>query len=339
MAQAPLHLHYDFTSDFAQTLKGCIFSLMKRPHTSDAPDGAVVKKRKITHSLKYRQPGVLSALANPQDPNLCNEQLSRALCIALNGAGFDGVRKDAFSSLQGLVEEYMLHFTLRVKQAMQASRRTQAIPHDFIHALKQFNLSPSSLLAELKQPAPTQFTQAPLFLTTAPPTETDFVTSHSSLLGPSEPRRKPHIPKHFPNLPGKHTYMDTSIVTQHELDARKIRERATEEGMLAESALRRLVAAQKAGRDKMSDASRRHDQSTEGRRAENVWRDALQAVLAQDSEIAAGTVENQHEIKMEDPKSANGTYSEVARSRHGFVVNYDRANWRHGANRDLTGAA
>ena len=82
---------------------------MKRPNSAiDVPE-PIAKRIKTGPAklppLRTRQPGAILGLANPQDANLFDGQLSRALCVALHAVGFNGVKKDAFESLQGLTTE------------------------------------------------------------------------------------------------------------------------------------------------------------------------------------------------------------------------------------------
>lgn len=66
----------------------------KRPRSS--PE--IVTKH---HSISVRQPGAELLLEGPQDPAAIEQDLTRAICIALFAAGFESARADA---LQGLLE-------------------------------------------------------------------------------------------------------------------------------------------------------------------------------------------------------------------------------------------
>lgn len=83
--------------------------VMKRSLPSEQDDECSSKRqRTITvkkHHLKHKQPGALLPIANPQDPAVIDSQLDRALSIALYGAGFNAVKRDAFESLRGITHE------------------------------------------------------------------------------------------------------------------------------------------------------------------------------------------------------------------------------------------
>lgn len=76
---------------------------MKRPLAeTDAPSPASKRQRTSCHTVlkaKYRQPGDLLPSANPQNPAVVEGLIDRSLAIALHGAGFQAVKKDAFDSL------------------------------------------------------------------------------------------------------------------------------------------------------------------------------------------------------------------------------------------------
>lgn len=71
----------------------------------------------------------------------------------------------------------------------------------------------------------------------------DPLIIHPSLSGAEERAQAKHIPPHFPQFPSLHTYRHTPVYPERELDVRKIRERATEDGRHGEEALRKLVRA------------------------------------------------------------------------------------------------
>ena len=77
----------------------------------------------------------------------------------------------------------------------------------------------------------------------APAPASDF----SHLLQPLMRTHIPeYIPKHFPQLPPQHAWKQTSVFPKREHGA-QLRERAMEEGIQAELALRKLAAAAKSG--------------------------------------------------------------------------------------------
>lgn len=84
---------------------------MKRP--SDGSDGKrpILKKQKsgVAHRgplrLSHKQARVTDLLANPQNAAQLDEELSRAICVALYGTGFDAVTMSALESFRAATEE------------------------------------------------------------------------------------------------------------------------------------------------------------------------------------------------------------------------------------------
>ncbi len=171
----------------------------------------------------------------------------------------------------------MAHYLADVRQSMLSCRRTQAIPQDFLQALHTHQLSLRSLLSHLDPPVNPSRTQFPLQIETA---QVDG-EQHLRFLGPllnADPNEKfrAYVPKHFPELPSKHTYKATPEYAEHEQDPRKVREKATEEGRLGEEALRRLVGA---GADKSPQESRQGRKTLSARvMRDQVWMETMQAV-------------------------------------------------------------
>jgi transcription initiation factor TFIID subunit 8 len=164
-----------------------------------------------------------------------------------------------------------LRFLSLVHSSMTLSHRTSPIPHDFIVALQHFNLSPSDLEPHLELPPAPRITQPSIKVDLASeiqPVKLDKVLGSDLIIsasvssdGPSaqlisaQKRRTfgKYIPKHLPELPSVHTWQTTDIwpTERHErredgeVEAKRMRERATEEGVMAEQALRRLMMASK----------------------------------------------------------------------------------------------
>ena len=148
----------------------------------------------------------------------------------------------------------MAHFLASAQQSMVTSRRTQPIPQDFEHALRTHNLTLSTLLPHLDPPVEKTKTQ-PLLRVGAqsfPDTRAQDAAISRLLHRPAaadapppppqpDPPRE-HLARGFPTLPSDHTYKATPVYTQRLLDAKTIRERATEEGRRGEEALRKLAS-------------------------------------------------------------------------------------------------
>lgn len=133
------------------------------------------------------------------------------------------------------------------RRSMLSARRTAPIPTDFESAMRSLDLPwPDDQL----KPFTTKPSINPVLLLTPPP-EDVFHREHqlpTALLGPGLDGRAGtkddyYIPSHLPRFPSQHTYKDTPVYPDREVDPRRIRELATEEGKLGEEALRKLAGA------------------------------------------------------------------------------------------------
>lgn len=143
-----------------------------------------------------------------------------------------------------------MRFTTHVRQSMLASRRVQPIPQDFELAMSRHRLTPDDLSPYLKgsrtAKTTTPSSSGGTLLPSPPPEEDDFKTVAflgPQLSGEDDRARSAYIPQHFPQFPSKHTYRHTPVFTEREMDPRRIRERATEDGRHGEEALRKLARA------------------------------------------------------------------------------------------------
>ena len=134
--------------------------------------------------------------------------------------------------------------------SMLSARRTAPIATDFESAMRHLDLQwPHDQL----KPFTTQPTINPSLLPTPPPEDAfhrEFQLP-TSFLGPSldgraDKEKDHHVPSHLPPFPSQHTYRDTPVFPAREIDPRRVRELATEEGKLGEEALRKLAGAVKA---------------------------------------------------------------------------------------------
>ena len=223
----------------------------------------------------------------------------------------------------------MVHYLADVRQSMLSCRRTQAIPQDFLQALHTHQLSLRSLLLHLDPPISPSRTQFHLQMNTAQ----DNDVQHLRFLGPllnADPNEKlrNHIPKHFPELPSKHTYKATPEFPEREQDPRKVREKATEEGRLGEEALRRLVGAGATKSAQDSHQSRK-SQNTRAVR-DKLWMETMQAVIQEtpngmNSDMEAGIGKGK-EKEGDSPPVLSFGYGCL-----GSVVNAEKRYWRQPA--------
>ena len=220
----------------------------------------------------------------------------------------------------------MAHYLADVRQSMLSCRRTQAIPQDFLQALHTHQLSLRALLPHLDPPVNPSKTQFPLQMDNAQ--ESD--EQHLRFLGPllnADPDEKlrTYVPKHFPELPSKHTYKSTPEFAEHEQDPRKVREKATEEGRLGEEALRRLVGA---GAVKSAQQSQQGQKNPSARAVrDQMWMETMEAVSQEmpnsmdcdmDASIGKGK-----EKKSEPPSTTSIGYVHL-----GSAVNAEKRYWR-----------
>jgi hypothetical protein len=141
----------------------------------------------------------------------------------------------------------MLNFLHYARTSMSTNRRTKPTAVDFATALALMpNTSTASLLKpQLKLPIPELISYPSILEPDPPPSPApDFSALLQPLVDTETPR---HIPTHFPKLPPRHAWKHTAVYAEREKDARRMREKATEEGILAEQALRKLAAAAKSG--------------------------------------------------------------------------------------------
>ncbi|KAJ9654811.1 hypothetical protein H2201_008936 [Coniosporium apollinis] len=290
---------------------------------------AHAKRRRIQHhALRHKQPSDADTSLAPQDPLFVQSQLLRAISISLSAVGFDSVKPSALEAFRAEVEEYMLRFLSHARQSMTASRRTQPTPADFARALTQQGIPhstslfryldspipPSVLLPAIPPPPPAE----------PPPPDLDPVLG-PKLAGTEEKAKRRYIPAHFPNLPSKHTWQAEPVFTARETDPRRIRERATEEGVLAEQALRKLMAASKSGHQVRRRVS-------SDKRSEEVWKETLKAVMQEDEENRRRTAEDEDYGWDGTVDLRPGEDSRTLEpGTDGVLVNYESRYWRRGA--------
>ena len=219
----------------------------KRPHssTSESTSTGPVKKRRIHHALRHVQQIPKDIEPAPQDPIFAQGQLLKSISAALVMAGYDSVLPTALEMFRSHVEEYMLKFLAYTRTSMHNNRRTTPTALDFASSLANMPSShlPQLLLPQLALDVPEDISYPSIPEPEPAPAPTnDF----SKLLEPLIEHSPPAwVPRHFPQLPPKHAWKETPVFPEREKDSRKLREKATEEGVLAEQALRKLAAAAK----------------------------------------------------------------------------------------------
>jgi hypothetical protein len=187
---------------------------------------------------------------------------------------------------------------------MLSARRTAPVPSDFEFAIRCLDLPwPDDQL----KPFTTNPTINPPLLPTPPP-EDEFHREFqllTPLLGPGldgrvDKRKDSYIPSHFPPFPSQHTYKDTPVFPAREVDPRRIRELATEEGKLGEEALRKLAGAVKAentisAKLEIQKANNATEQKGPGRR-EEILESMFEATMRDLLKSVSDGVENRFEL-------------------------------------------
>lgn len=161
---------------------------------------------------------------------------------------------------------------------MRASRRARSIPQDYLYALRTHQLSLRALQVHLDPPVPTAKSTISQMIDRNVYADSSFQAPELSKSFETLTSQPPtHHPKHFPHLPGSHTYKATSTYTPRELNPRRIRERATEEGRMGEAALQKFVGARLKSRHKeLDDVMSKRALSLQSKRF-GAWKEAMAA--------------------------------------------------------------
>jgi transcription initiation factor TFIID subunit 8 len=237
----------------------------------------------------------------------------------------------------------MKSFLAKVRKSMSSARRTDTVPHDWIYALTSSGLRGSAPLEQHLDtgdipPTLLQPHFEPPALPEAPPPNTESLLG-AGLSGKTDKETRSYIPSHFPPFPSKHTYKSTPVFTKRENDPRKIREKATEEGILAEQSLRKLMAAQKAGIQKQNVGKRKR--SKRMKESNKLWQAAMTELLADEKqnekeEALRQAQEAEEEPDWDAPLEARSRPAQVTVDRNvsleeGVHVNYEQRFWRKSA--------
>ncbi|OAK99607.1 hypothetical protein IQ06DRAFT_251851 [Phaeosphaeriaceae sp. SRC1lsM3a] len=326
---------------------------MKRAHDAgDVPTYGQPhpKKQKVTRYLHHAQP--IQNIADPisaeigdfgDSKEFFGQQLRRAIAIQCKSIGFETATPEALEGFAGLVDSYMSTFLSHVRKSMISARRTDTVAHDWIYALASSGLRgsgpleqhfdtgdvpPSLLQPHFDPPAPPE----------APPPDTESLLG-ANLSGKTDKETRSYIPSHFPPFPSKHTYKATPVFTDRENDPRKIREKATEEGILAEQSLRKLMAAQKAGIQKQNAGRRKR--SRRMKESDKLWQQAMTQLLedekqSEKEEEQRRAREAEEEADWDAPLDSRTRQAALTVDRNvnleeGVHVNYDQRFWRKSA--------
>lgn len=216
----------------------------------------------------------------------------------------------------------MTHFLAEVRQSMLSSRRTQAIPQDFLQSLHTHQLSLRSLIPHLDPPVSPFRSQ---FSLDEKQEQHELSFSGPPLIGISDAQSRSYIPQHFPAFPSTHTYKATPEIQEHERDPRKIRELAMEEGRVGEEALRRFLCA---GSDRIYAAVSKTtpvSKSIRSRRDE-LWKEAMLATAPESNiQPQIGYDHGGSGDKLKEQALGNRA---VGKGHLSSAVNADKRYWR-----------
>ena len=275
-----------------------------------------------------------------QDEAVVQSLLTRAISLALEAVGFGAADPVAIESFSAEVEECnsesiksrarrmmltlldMAHFLTDVRRSMLSSRRTRAIPQDFLQALHTHQLSLKSLIPHLDPPVSPSRSQFALPVETAEDEKEHTLPFLGPVLnGAPDERSKLYVPRHFPAFPSKHTYKATPEFPIREKDPRRIRELATEEGRMGEEALRRLVGS---GSDDGPEVNIKSGLKVRGmrRRRDEYWRETMQILNVRDNAMNDRDRDKQGGGHPEEPSKVASPISSA--------VNADKRFWRKG---------
>lgn len=236
----------------------------------------------------------------------------------------------------------MLEFSRYIQSSMSAARRTKPTAVDFTTALALMpnTRTASQLSPQFKLSRSIPDSVAAPFIPLPDP-EQEPAPDFSALLEPLVAQPPSYIPSHFPQLPPSHAWRQTPVFPEREKDARRMRERATEESLLAEQALRKLAAAAKAGaikaekrKENTLSGEGRKVQGARGRAARGVSGEGMFAQMLKEAGGGGGDDEAMDLVAGHDDEK-HGDGVDVGMPE-GVVVNWDMHGWRRGGSRIAT---
>jgi transcription initiation factor TFIID subunit 8 len=236
----------------------------------------------------------------------------------------------------------MTNFLDQVRKSMSVSRRTETVPQDWIYALTSNGITGSSTLeAHLDTGEMPPSLLQPHFSPPDPsePPPPDLEALLGTLSGKAEKESKKYIPSHFPPFPSQHTYKSTPVFAEREDDPRKIREKASKEGIEAEKSLRKLMAAQKLGLQNRKGGKRKR--SKRMKKSDELWKAAMEDCLKDEADReekerqqrASRRADDMAEYEDIEPEdlSQPALPKRKVNLEEGVHVNYGRKYWRKSA--------
>ena len=214
------------------------------------------------------------------------------------------------------------------------------IAQDFIYALNAHQLTLRSLMPHLDPPVSPEQSQPRL--TAQPSLNSDDERNgqliskllNSPTAGLKQGLLSSQVPQHFPALPSRHTYRFEEVYTKRETDARRVRERATEEGRMGEEALRKLVSMDSERRP-LAESKLAKGRPTVKEKSHALWRETMEAIMKEEAFPKAGQL-SEIELGNVERDSSKGS-GEAHVYYLSSPVNADRRYWRKGVSQKPAG--
>ena len=220
----------------------------------------------------------------------------------------------------------MAHYLADVRRSMLSCRRINPIPQDFLQALHTHQLSLRTLLPHLDPPVPPERSQ--YSLQSEPPQEDEYQQLqllNQILNDATDEQPRGYVPKHFPKFPSRHTYKSTDEFPNREVDPRKVREQATEEGRMGEEALRKLVAVG-SGHEVYGSLHQQGSNSIRARR-DRMFVETMAAVAAGSPDVMDVDT-NLDGVSKGEQKEGNTTSVSLGTGRLRSTANAEKRYWR-----------
>lgn len=176
------------------------------------------------------------------------QTIFRRCVAAILGSYGAHIEPEAFDYIVLLAELHMHELYTSLASIAHIQRRTQPAVEDLALLFSQHNINSDDLLRE--KSLHTVFTEQLAALQFDPELEPipdsaaaffDTKFHNITSIVPSKRKMPNYVPKWMPPLPPDHTYMESSVFTNHVRSLQVLREQLVEEGRLAEQALQRLL--------------------------------------------------------------------------------------------------
>jgi len=232
-------------------------------------------------------------------PELAQSLLCRATASILQSTGFVAAAPSAQLELARAIEDYLLRLLQRTLKYANAARRTRPSVGDVelmmdLEGIRTADLEDemfsSFALAGISDlPRDDEAEDAPAEAAAAAADVGTRALLGRSLDGATD--KRPYIPPYLPSFPAKHTYLRTPSYLSRPSSPQTIRELATEQAALAETALLNMLRAEKESRAAAAAATSTTTAAGTRNHREDVWRRTWQE-MGFDSDVLLDGVAN-----------------------------------------------